>query len=469
MDCNKYVEEHREDVIRSVQDIVRIPSVEASPLPGKPFGKNVDHALRNALALAERLGFRVKNIDGYAGYAEFGEGDETMAILGHLDVVPEGSGWTCPPYEARIVDGRMYGRGTADDKGPTIGALYGMKAVMESGKKMKRKVRIIFGTDEESGWKDMETYFQREPMPDFGVTPDADYPIINVEKGILAFKLKKDFSAGADSAVKIKSLTGGHRSNMVPDECTCCFLPTGDQDKILTHLHSMEQYSGYELTADFCEDSGIRIRSKGVSAHASTPEKGSNAIGRMLAFLSTMGLGNSDMEQFLLFLNNKIGVDTTGAGLNLDLKDEVSGALTLNLGTILVDQAHGEAEIDIRYPVCYSQDQIMDILQNAVKGTGIGVECCNAQAPLHVPEEGFLIETLKKVYTEQTEQPAKVLAIGGGTYARAMKNAVAFGALFPGRPELAHETDEHIFIDDLILHTKIYAHAIAALCCEDGR
>ena len=202
-------------------------------LPGKPFGDKVDEALKSTLALAEKLGFQVKNVDGYAGHAEFGEGDETMGILGHLDVVPEGSGWTYPPYEARVVDGKLYGRGASDNKGPLIGALYAMKAVMESGRKMKRKVRIIFGTDEESGWEDMEYYFKKEPMPDFGVSPDADYPIINVEKGIATFKLKKKFASDDCSAVKIKSISSGHRPNMVPDECSCCFLPTGDQDKIL--------------------------------------------------------------------------------------------------------------------------------------------------------------------------------------------------------------------------------------------
>jgi len=466
MDLNKYIDDHRDEIVRSVQEIVRIPSVEGEPLPGKPFGEKVDEALRYALDLAERLGFKVKNIDGYAGYAEFGEGEETMGILGHLDVVPEGSGWTYPPYEAKIVDGKLYGRGASDDKGPTIGALYAMKAVMESGRKMKRKVRIIFGTDEESGWNDMDYYFSREPMPDFGVTPDADYPIINVEKGILTFKLRKEFKDGDCSAVKIKSLNGGHRPNMVPDECSCCFLPTGDQDKILNHLHSMKQFTDYDLSAGFCEDSGIMVTAKGVSAHGSTPEKGRNAIAHMLAFLSTMGLGNSEMEQFLLFLNNRIGTDTTGAGMNLALKDDVSGSLTLNLGTIYVDESYGEAVINIRYPVTYSREQIKDFIEKAVEGSGIDVEYLQFQDPLHVPEEGFLIETLKRVYTEQTGEPARVLAIGGGTYARAIKNAVAFGALFPGRPELAHEKDEYISIDDLILHTKIYAHAIAELCCE---
>ena len=466
MDLNAIVDSYREEIISSVQDIVRIPSVEGKELPGKPFGEEVDKALTATLALAEKLGFQVKNIDGYAGHAEFGEGEETMGILGHLDVVPEGSGWTYPPYEAQIVDGKIYGRGTADDKGPTIGALYAMKAVMESGRKLKRKVRIIFGTDEESGWKDMEVYFAREAMPDFGVTPDGNYPIINVEKGILTFKLKKEFASDDCPAVKIRSLTGGQRSNMVPDECSCCFSPTADQDKILAHLHSMQQFSDYDLSAGFCEDTGIEIVAKGVSAHGSTPEKGRNAIAHMLAFLSTLGLGNSEMEQFLLFLNNRIGTDTTGADLQMDLSDEVSGSLTLNLGTISLDETKGEAVINVRYPVTCSKEDITGRISRALEGTGIEVEYEGFQAPLHVTEEGFLIETLKQVYTQVTGEPATAMAIGGGTYARAVKNAVAFGAQFPGRPEVFHEKDEYISIEDLILHTKIYAHAIAALCCE---
>lgn len=466
MALDKYIDLNREELIKSTQGIIRIPSVKESPLPGRPFGEGVNQSLEYALSLAERLGFEVKNIDGYAGYAEFGQGEETMGILAHLDVVPEGSGWTYPPYEARIVDGKIYGRGAIDDKGPAIGALYAMKAVMDSGLTMNKKVRIIFGTDEESGWGDMKVYFEREPMPDFGVTPDGDYPIINVEKGILTFALRKDFDNDDFSVIKIKSLAGGHRPNMVPDECTCCFLPTGDQDKILTHLHSMQQFSNYEITAGFCEDGGIEVTSKGVSAHGSTPEKGCNAIGQMLAFLSTMGLGNSKLEQFLLFLNNTIGTDTTGECLNLALEDDLSGKLTLNLGTIEIDETHGEAVINIRYPVAYNQEQIMDRIRGAVEESGVNVDILGSNAPLFVPEDSFLIEKLKAVYTEQTGQPAKVMAIGGGTYARAIKNAVAFGALFPGRPELAHQKDEYIEIEDLILHTKIYAHAIAALCCE---
>ncbi|HOB20695.1 MAG TPA: Sapep family Mn(2+)-dependent dipeptidase, partial [Candidatus Atribacteria bacterium] len=210
----------------------------------------------------------------------------------------------------------------------------------------------------------------------------------------------------------------------------------------------------------------IEILARGVSAHGSTPEKGKNAISHILAFLSTMGLGNSEMEQYVLFLNNAIGCDTTGKGLNIDLEDEVSGKLTLNLGTINLDEEQGEAVINIRYPVTYSLDELMERIRAAVKDAGIEVEIQGHNEPLHVPEDSELVRTLMKVYTEQTGQPAKALAIGGGTYARAMKNAVAFGALFPGRQELAHQKDEYIDIEDLLLHTRIYAQAIRYLCCE---
>jgi len=466
LDLNKYIDDHRDDIIRSVQEIIRIKSVKGEAKAGKPFGEEVNDCLEYALRLAESMGFTVKNLDGYAGHAEFGQGDETMGILVHLDVVPEGSHWTYPPYEARIVDNKIYGRGAIDDKGPAIGALYAMKAVKDSGIKLNKKVRMIFGTDEESGWEDLKVYFDQEKMPDFAIVPDGEYPVINVEKGILNLSLKKEFDPGQCTSIRVKSIKGGHRPNMVPDECCCCFYPTDDQDKILTHLHSMKQFSDYDMSASFCKDKGIQIRAKGVSAHGSTPDQGKNAVSHVLAFLSTLGLGNSDLEQYILFINNTIGSDTRGKGLDLDLEDDLSGQLTLNLGKLTVDENGGEAILNIRYPVTYKEDEIIKRVKAAVKEAGIKVTNLGGNDPLYVPEDSELVSRLKKVYSSQTGQPAKAIAIGGGTYARAIDNAVAFGAQFPGTPDLAHQKDEYIDIDDLILHTKIYAQAIKELCSQ---
>lgn len=464
VDVGKIVDTYKDDIINAVCKLVSIPSVEGNPLPGKPFGEDVNRALEEALKMADHLGFTTKNIDGYGGYAEFGDGDETMGILVHLDVVPEGTGWTYPPYGGEIHNGRIYGRGAIDDKGPAVGALFAMKAVMDSGIKLNKKIRLIFGVDEESGWEDMEVFFSKEPMPDFGLSPDGNYPLINAEKGILDVELSAKFEDSDCVVLNVDQLEGGNRPNMVPDECRCKIKPNADSDKIFTHLNSFREFSKHDIKAESIESHEILITSKGVSAHGSTPEKGQNAIGQTLAFLSTLGLGSCQMENYILALNNKLGMDTTGENLGINFTDEVLGDLTVNLGTIYIDKNEGRAVINIRYPVTYKEEDIVSKIEESLKDCGVKVKVLSHNAPLYIPEDHFLVKGLKEVYTKVTGEPAQALAIGGGTYARAIENAVAFGALFPGKPELAHQKDEYIEIDDLMLHTKLYAEAIIHFC-----
>lgn len=430
---NKFIDVYREKLIRATQELIQIPSVKAEPKLGKPFGEEINNALEYTLEKGRKLGFLVGNVDGYAGFIEFGQGSETLAILAHLDVVPEGDGWTYPPYGGEIHHNRIYGRGAIDDKGPALAALYAMKAVMESGAPVNKKVRLILGTDEESGWECMDYYFKKQPMPDLGITPDGNYPVIHAEKGIIHAQLKKNFNMGDISGSSISSLKGGSRPNMVPDRCACVM-----QD-------------------------GTVISMDGVSAHGSTPDKGVNAISKTLALLNKRGLGDNPVDEFLKDLNDILGMDTRGQGLGIDLSDEVSGNLTLNLGVIDVNESFGNAIIDIRFPVTYSKEEIMDRINERLEDLGIKAEVLHSQKPLYVAKDHFLVKALSKVYEEQTGQKAEPLAIGGGTYARALDMGVAFGCVFPGKPELAHQKDEYMDIDELILNTQIYAHAIAEL------
>ncbi|HZJ57502.1 MAG TPA: M20 family metallopeptidase [Clostridia bacterium] len=436
MPLDKIVDFYRGKLIKSTQELVAIPSVKGDPLEGKPFGEGINRALEYTLELGEKLGFLVGNVDGYAGFIEFGQGSETLGILAHLDVVPEGEGWTYPPYGGEIHDNRIYGRGAIDNKGPALAALYAMKAVMESGVSVNKKVRLILGTDEESGWADMDYYFNKQSMPDFGITPDANYPVIHAEKGIVHIELCKEFNgAGNGERSPILRVKGGSRANMVPDNCT--YMLQGKADP---------------------------INVKGVSAHGSTPAKGENAIAKALKDLWDRGLGNEPIDKFIADLYKLVGMDTTGEGLGIKCRDDVSGDLTLNLGVIHVDSEVGKAVLDIRFPVEYTQGEILLKVHEKLKGTGIDVRVLHGQKPLHVPKDHFLVETLIRVYKEQTgEESAEPLSIGGGTYARALDTGVAFGAVFPGRPELAHQKDEYIDIEDLVLNTRIYAHAIAEL------
>ncbi|MFY9594566.1 MAG: Sapep family Mn(2+)-dependent dipeptidase [Caldicoprobacterales bacterium] len=431
---NKIIDIYKDKLIKSTQELIAIPSKKAEPKEGMPFGEEINRALVYALKRGEELGFLVGNVDGYAGFIEFGQGSETLGILAHLDVVPEGEGWTYPPFGGEIHDNKIYGRGAIDDKGPAMAALFAMKAVMEAGVPVNKKVRLILGTDEESGWEDMDYYFKNQPMPDFGITPDANYPVIHAEKGIVHIELYKEFNSESADKSPIVSIKGGSRANMVPDSCIC-----------------------------YLKDKEKPLNVEGVSAHASMPEKGQNAIAKMLDLLNSRGLGDNDIDNFVIDLNRLIGFDTTGEGLGINLSDDVSGNLTLNLGVIDIDRNRGRAIIDIRFPVKYSQEEIMDVIEQRLNNTGIEAKVLHGQDPLYVPKDHFLVKTLSRVYKEQTGQDLEPMAIGGGTYARALKTGVAFGAVFPGKPELAHQKDEYIEIDDLILNAKIYAHAIAEL------
>lgn len=463
MDLNRIVESYRDEIIRSTQELVAIPSVEGEPQPGKPFGEDVYRALDYVLTLGKRLGFETKNVDGYAGHIEFGRGEKMLGILTHLDVVPEGSGWTYPPYGGEIHNGKIYGRGAVDDKGPTIAVLYAMKAVMQAGIPMNKRVRLILGTDEESGWEDLKYYFEKEPVPDFGMSPDGRYPIINAEKGILHIALYRKFLRGQKASIGLKRMYGGQRPNVVPDECTCIFGPGVDRQRLMGSIENLKTKSGYTIEAELDHQDAVTVKSMGQLAHASMPEKGKNAIGQMLLFLSALGLGDSEMERFIAFLSETIGMEFDGCSIGLKLEDQLSGELTLNLGIIDVNDQYGRAIIDIRYPVSFEKEHILARIRDVAGKYGVEIEVLEHQMPLYVPEDHFLVQTLKKVYAEQTGQSAYTVAIGGGTYARAIKNAVAFGAVFPGKPEMAHQRDEYIEIDDLMMNAKIYAHAIAEL------
>jgi len=463
MDLIGIVESYKADIIENTRKLIQIPSVEGTSIPGMPFGKAANDALLFCLNLAHEFGFETANVDGYAGYAQIGEGDETLAILVHLDIVPEGAGWTFPPFSGEVCDGRIYGRGAIDDKGPAIAALYAMKAVMDSGIRLRKKVRIIFGLDEESGWKDMEYYFKNEPMPEMGITPDGCYPVIYAEKGIIDIAIKKNFQRNNIETLRLVGVKGGERANMVPDNCKCIFKPHGLNEKVLASVETYFTYTGERLKTSFDESGALIINASGISAHGSTPQKGKNAITMMLSFLNSLGLGDSDMERFLNLFIDKIGYDTKGTMLGIAFEDE-SGELTLNLGTIEVDDVHGEAVMNIRYPVTFKEETIFRKVQEALSGENVDVVIKGGHSPLYMPKDNPLVKTLLEVYKDLTGQSAEPIAIGGGTYARALKNAVSFGAVFPGKPDLAHQKDEYIEIEDLLLNAKIYAHAITKLC-----
>ncbi|MBQ3123035.1 MAG: dipeptidase PepV [Firmicutes bacterium] len=467
------IDEYRDELVQTLSDFIKVKSVEGAPLdhPEKgylPFGEDVHNAFEFMVNLAHKEGFTTFNADNYGGHIDFdgdGSSDEIMGIVGHLDVVPEGEGWTYPPYSGTVADGKIWGRGTGDDKGPVIAAFYAMKALKDSGFIPKKKIRMILGLDEETNWIGIEKYFEKAEKPTFGFTPDAMFPAIHGEKGTLGFKLAKKFAAGKEKGLELRSVTGGTASNAVADRARAIVRDenAASYDKIKELAAEYRKETGYKVNTKGIGKT-LEITVEGVAAHAAFLWDGLNAISIMMDFLGRLDFANDDVSDFISFYNKYIGFHLYGEAIGCGLEDEVSGKLTFNVGLIELDSESVTLTIDTRYPVTLEADMVYDGITPVLDANGIGLMKGSPMLPIYMPADGELISTLMDVYKEHTgDVDSKPLVIGGATYARACEGIVAFGASFPGDPDLAHQKDEYIEIDKLVLTTKIFADAIYRL------
>ncbi|BBW95200.1 dipeptidase PepV [Geobacillus sp. FSL W8-0032] len=455
----------KDELVRELQALVRIPSVrdDRSAGPGAPFGLKVAEALDYLLRRGREEGFRVKNVDGFAGHLEMGNGEALIGVLGHIDVVPAGDGWTVDPFAAEVKNGRLYGRGAIDDKGPTVAAFYAMKIVKELGLPLNKRVRLIIGGDEESEWRCVRHYFEHEEMPDVGFVPDADFPIIHAEKGIIDADLiyRPDGEKEGEGATLV-SFQAGRRYNMVPDAAEVVMKGAKGADEWIRRYEAFCRARGLNGTASRADET-VTLALEGVSAHGAEPEKGTNAGVALMEFLALLPLDGRS-RPFVEFVAATFAGDTRGRRLGLAYRDEASGELTVNVGLLSYDRERGgTVGLNIRYPVTADGESIRRTLSDKAARSGLTLGRFSDTKPHYVKPDQEWIRTLQRVYEEQTGEPARLLAIGGGTYARALNAGVAFGALFPGRPDVAHQKDEYIDIDDVIKATAIYAQAIYEL------
>ena len=452
------VASYRDEMIADMKAWVSIPSVQADPLPGKPFGENVAKALDTALETARRYGFETRNIDYYAGDISMGSGEQTLGMLAHLDIVPVGEGWTHDPFGGEIEDGKIFGRGTIDDKGPALCALYAMRAVRDCGVPLKDGVRLILGCDEETGMSDMRYYASKEKMPDYGFSPDAGFPVINIEKGGVNVELR--WEGKLDAEMPVLELYAGERPNVVPAFAKA--IVGGNAAEIIAKIEAYAQESGRKLSAKDLGDDKVEIAAEGVLSHAAWPEGGVNAAGMLLIALKAIGAG-ANIQPALDMANACLGMEYDGAKLGIKCGDELSHELTCNFGILRCDGRNFSATLDIRYPLCTDEEKIMAGISASVAPFGVQAVRVGGHVPLHVPAEHKIVRGLMKVYNELTNSDEKPVAIGGGTYSRMMPNTVAFGVVFPDQEDCCHIADEYIDIEHMMLAVKIYAHAIAEL------
>ena len=446
------IDSYRDEFVATLQKWIRTPSVKGEPAEKAPFGADVRKMLDLAMADAAGMGFPVRDFDGYACDITLGDPEEKIAVLGHLDVVPVGDGWTRPPFGAVIENGRLYGRGASDDKGPSLAALYAMRAIREAGIPLKKGIRMILGCDEESGWEDMEYYAKHERIPDTGFSPDASFPLINTEKGMLELWVQ---APEAKTGLKVLEMKTGDRKNVIPGECKA--LVEGGEE-IIRATEGFAAKTGWPYTAEKAEG-GVLLRAEGIPGHSAYPEGRRNAIGMMLLLLKELGA-----EGPVKTLAEAVGTESDGKSLGCACRDEVSEGLTCNMGILRLENGNWFGTLDMRCPVTADLDKLAEAAKNHLPGLAVTVT--EQKPPHHVPADSELVTGLLAAYDEETGQQGKPISTGGGTYAKVLKKGVAFGALFPDEDDLAHQADEYAEIDRLVLAAKIYANALLRLAAR---
>jgi len=459
-----WIDENTEAMISALQGVLRIPSLEAPAEPNAPFGPTCREALDYTLQLGESLGFRVHDDAGYAGHLEFGEGEQMVAALGHLDVVPEGDGWNFPPYGATIHNGYIYSRGASDDKGPTYASLFAAAAILKSGLPLRRRVRVVVGCNEESGFGCVHHYWNvaNNERPVAAFTPDSRFPLIYAEKGIAGLTISTSLPP-APNGLKIAGLCGGRRPNMVPDYASAVL--TGPAEALEAASHVLADFWDKNVTVERIGEA-LHVNAGGKSAHAARPEGGDNAIARLARALASLQV--KEWSAALDWINRT--AVTTGAALGIAHTDDVAGPLTSNLGLIgTTEQGRIELIYNVRYPVTWSFDLLLNNLNPVIAAAGWTLDASSDAPPLYVPQDKEPVKTLLRVYREETgDMESQPGTMGGGTYARATPHAVAYGAMFPGGSDgPAHEPNERIAIASLVKAAKIYAHALYALAVAE--
>lgn len=442
-DLTSHFEAQQEPLKKALVELVHIPSVCNEGAGGFPFGEAIDQALRKILEIAFDLGFRTRYGEGgYYGYAEIGEGKEMLGILGHLDVVPPGklADWEHDPFDPIEKDGKIYGRGTQDDKGPLLASLFAVKALMDAGVKFNKRIRFIFGTDEESLWRCIKRYIEKEEIPTFGFSPDSRFPVTYAEKGVLQLLLEGSNESGI-------LLSGGSAFNAVPDSI---FYNGGRQQDLADELDRLGfEYQWYE--------DGIEV--KGRAAHAMIPEEGINAIGRLCIALDAIGIQSRAID----FVAQEIGQDPYATRIFGDTIDEPSGRLKCNVGKIDLGKSE-QLSIDIRIPVTVSREEVVNRLVMAAAKYGLEYREYDWLGPIYLPLDHFMVTTLMNVYRQYSgDLVTQPQASGGATYARAIPNCVAFGALTVDEKLTEHKPNERTVLANLYQAMKIYAHAVYKL------
>lgn len=459
-----YIDAHEAEMLGDAKTLIAINSEKMEAKPGMPFGEGTVQALQAAEEILTRCGFATKNYENYVLTADMGTGPACLDILAHLDVVPAGEGWTVTePFVPVVKDGMLYGRGSSDDKGPAIAALYAMRAVKELGIPLTGNCRLILGTDEECGSGDIRYYYEREKQAPMTFSPDADFPLIHIEKGGLHLQLTARAEAETESEPRLLQIQAGTKINVVPGKAKASVagLSLGT---VASAAEKVNEATGvaFELSE---QEEEIHILSIGTSAHAASPQAGNNALTALLALLSELPFASQAVRGCLknlcvLFPHG----DYHGKALGVNHEDAESGKLTLSLNLFSYDGKEFSGAFDCRAPLCANDANTADVIRGKLTAAGFAASDNRMYAPHYVPADSPFVQTLLSCYEEVTGRKEKPLAIGGGTYVHHIENGVAFGCADIHMDNHMHGADEFMSVEQMKKSAVIFALAIARLC-----
>lgn len=457
MDFSKIIEQNKEQMLKTLKELLQIRSVLDESLATKeqPFGPGIDEALKYMLDVAKQDGFKTVNDEGYAGHISYGDNEnDLVGVLCHLDVVPEGSNWTYPPYSATIVDNKIYARGAIDDKGPTVAAYYALKFIKDAGIKLKKEIRLILGTDEETGWRGVAHYFKNYPMPSVGFAPDSSFPLIYGEKGRMSFDLSlKDHNCCQVQNDIIVSIKGGERYNVVLDSVEA----VANVDLSVEYMKYLENNN---LTGDVIKvDNLYHYTLNGVAAHAMEPHKGRNAGTYICDFFKDYS--KNSLVEYIAKMHH---LDHYMKRHELDYDDYEMGPITCNIGIIDISKNASRVTLDLRYPVRYDIEKYYKVFNEIIDKFDLVITNQTNKKPHYVSPSDPLVVLLSEAYVKHSHDTVnKPFTVGGGTYASMMPKAVAFGPELPGEVVLAHQRDEYFSLDTFFMSVLIYIDTIIAL------
>lgn len=459
-----YFAHQEQTLIDAVCRLVSINSVEGEPAPGAPFGPGPAAALEEALKLAGEWGLTAQNHEGYVGTADLCDKEDALHILGHLDVVAPGEGWTVTaPFSPKVADGMIFGRGTDDDKGPVAASLLAMKAVKDLGVPLKANCRCIMGTNEESGSGDIKWYYARQPFAPATFSPDSGFPVYNTEKGSLGVAFSAQWPV-QEGLPRLRWLHGGIRSNILPGAASAAVEGLSPAD---VEARAQEVAARTGVSFQCVREDGLTvICAKGVSSHAAWPEGGKNAITGLLELLGALPLADGPCRIYLEGLRRLMPHgDCCGKAMGIAQEEPISGKLTLAFSLLEVTETGLKGSFDSRVPLCATEDNCLKVARAALEGWGFQVKAVQ-RPPHHTPEDSAFVQTLLKRYEQYSGRKGECISSGGGTYVHNIPGGVAFGCTMPGFDTHLHSADERVRIADLMMSAKMFAHIIIDLCAE---